>query len=240
MKVYFYYDTDGYFLGNGTEQKEDSTEIEPTFKVGYWQKFNSKKWVNEKIPDSAKDIEDVSVPDISYEDVSATNHQKELYAFFQKFLDDSHYIKKNETEKTLTFKAYSDSELLDKAKAEKLAELKALSQRYTINDCDEMFLTSSLGYAINADKTAQDNIRGLIEAHEETDLIKYKLYDNTFKDVTIADLKIMLKECAQNGENLYTQKFLYQAQINACTSIDEVNAIEIVFEMMDFLKSDSE
>ena len=44
------------------------------------------------------------------------------------------------------------------------------------------------------------------------------------------------KEC----ENLYTQKFLDQAQINACTSIDEVNAIEIVFEMMDFSKSDTE
>lgn len=131
---------------------------------------------------------------------------------------------------------YSDEEKLNNAKAEKLAQLKAISQKYTVNDCDEMYITSSLGYAINADKTAQDNIRGLIEAHEETDLIKYKLYDNTFKDVTIADLKIMLKECAKNGENLYTQKFLYQAQINACTSIDEVNAIEIVFEMMDFSK----
>lgn len=135
---------------------------------------------------------------------------------------------------------YSDEEKLNNAKTDKLAQLKAISQRYTINDCDEMYLTSSLGYAINADKTAQDNIRGLIEAHEETDLIKYKLYDNSFKNVTIADLKIMLKECAQNGENLYTQKFLYQSQINACTSIDEVNAIEIVFEMMDFSKSDSE
>lgn len=135
---------------------------------------------------------------------------------------------------------YTDEEKLNNAKAEKLAQLKAISQKYTVNDCDEMYITSSLGYAINADKTAQDNIRGLIEAHEETDLIKYKLYDNTFKDVTIADLKIMLKECAKNGENLYTQKFLYQAQINACTSIDEVNAIEIVFEMMDFSKSDSD
>ena len=135
---------------------------------------------------------------------------------------------------------YTDEEKLNNAKADKLAQLKAISQKYTVNDCDEMFLTSSLGYAINADKTAQDNIRGLIEAHEETDLIKYKLYDNSFKDITIADLKIMLKECAQNGENLYTQKFLYQAQINACTSIEEVNAIEIVFEMMDFSKSDTE
>lgn len=141
-----------------------------------------------------------------------------------------------ETETEIQALDYDDTEKFKNTKNAKLSQLKAISQKYTVNDCDEMYITSSLGYAINADKTAQDNIRGLIEAHEETDLIKYKLYDNTFKDVTIADLKIMLKECAKNGENLYTQKFLYQAQINACTSIDEVNAIEIVFEMMDFSK----
>lgn len=103
-----------------------------------------------------------------------------------------------------------------------------------------MHITSSLGYTINADKTAQDNIRGLIEAHGESDIIKYKIYDNSFKEVTIADLKIMLKECAKNGENLYTQKFLYQEKIKACTSVEELNAIKFVFNMMDFSKSESE
>lgn len=139
----------------------------------------------------------------------------------------------------LVFADEHTAEVLEQAKATKLNELKDLVQKYTVNDYDEMYITSSLGYAINADKTAQDNIRGLIEGHDESDLITYKLYDNTFKeDVTIADLKVLLKECAQNGENLYTQKFKYIAQINACTSVEEVNAIDLVFEMMDFTKGE--
>lgn len=137
-------------------------------------------------------------------------------------------------------KGYAPIQNLDELKSEKLSELTSITSKFTVNNCDEMHITSSLGYTINADKTAQDNIRGLIEAHGESDIIKYKIYDNSFKEVTIADLKIMLKECAKNGENLYTQKFLYQEKIKACTSADEINAIEFVFNMMDFSKPESE
>ena len=233
MKVYFYYDTDGYFLGNGTEQKENSTEIEPTFKFGYWQKFNGKKWVNKKIPDSAKDIEDVFVPDISYEDVSATNHQKELYAFFQKFLDDSHYIEKNETEKTLTFKAYSDSELLDKAKAEKLAELTAITSKFDnqlVNN--EMVINSSLGFKVNADLRSQNNLRGLIAVGVEP--VNFVTADNSVKSLTLEQLNVLLNECALNGQSLYLQKWGYKAQINACTTKEDLAAITFEFRMKDF------
>lgn len=126
---------------------------------------------------------------------------------------------------------------LSELKAEKLAELTAITSKFTVNDCGEMHITSSLGYTINADKTAQDNIRGLIEAHGESDIIKYKIYDNSFKEVTIADLKIMLKECAKNGENLYTQKFLYQEKIKACKTIKELEKITFDFVMLDFTQT---
>lgn len=236
--IYFLYDSDGYYLGNSNIITENSTDIEPTLKDGYWSRFNGKKWTTEKIAESAADLDGVTIPDIAYDGVTASNHDKELYSLFERYLDDSSYIVKDADKKTLTFRVLTDEDLLKKAKIEKLEELKTFSQKFTVNDCEEMHITSSLGYAINADKTAQDNIRGLIEAHEETDLIKYKLYDNTFRDVTTAELKIMLKECALNGENLYTQKFTYQALINAATTIEEVNAIVIEFKMMDFSKSE--
>lgn len=236
--IYFLYDSDGYYLGNSNIKTENSTDIEPTLKDGYWSRFNGKKWTTEKIAESAADLDGVTIPDIALEGVSASNHDKELYSLFERYLNDSSYIVKDADKKTLTFRVLTDEDLLKKAQIKKLEELKTFSQKFTVNDCEEMYITSSLGYAINADKTAQDNIRGLIEAHEETDLIKYKLYDNTFRDVTTADLKIMLKECALNGENLYTQKFSYQALINAATTIEEVNAIEIKFTMMDFSKSE--
>lgn len=233
MKVYFYYDTDGYFLGNGTEQKENSTEIEPTFKVDYWQKFNGKKWVNEKISNSAKDIEDVSVPDISYEDVSATNHQKELYAFFQKFLDDSHYIEKNETEKTLTFKAYSDSELLDKVRAEKLAELTAITSKFDnqlVNT--DMIIKSSLGFSINADLRSQNNLRGLISLGVEP--VNFVTADNSAKSLSIEQLNVLLNETIKNGENLYKTKWELRDRILNSSSVEELNSIKFNFIMLDF------
>ena len=233
MKVYFYYDTDGYFLGNGTEQKENSTEIEPTFKVGYWQKFNGKKWVNEKISDSAKDIEDVSVPDISYEDVSATNHQKELYAFFQKFLDDSHYIEKKETEKTLTFKAYSDSELLDKVKAEKLAELTAITSKFDnqlVNT--DMIIKSSLGFSINADLRSQNNLRGLISVGIEP--VNFMDATNSAQSLTLEQLNVLLNEAIKNGENLYKTKWELRNKILNSSSVEELNSIKFNFVMLDF------
>ena len=138
--------------------------------------------------------------------------------------------------KGATFEPVKPKKTLDELKSEKLAELTAITSKFTVNNCDEMHITSSLGYAINADKTAQDNIRGLIEAHGESDIIKYKIYDNSFKEVTIADLKIMLKECAKNGENLYTQKFLYQEKIKACKTIKELEKIDFNFVMLDFSK----
>lgn len=236
--IYFLYDSDGYYLGNSNIKTENSTDIEPTLKDGYWSRFNGKKWTTEKIAESAADLDGVTIPDIALEGVSASNHDKELYSLFERYLDDNAYLVKDAKSKTLTFKVLTEEEKLNKAKVDKLAQLKAISQKFTVNDCEEMYITSSLGYAINADKTAQDNIRGLIEAHKETDLIKYKLYDNTFRDVTTEDLKIMHKECALNGENLYTQKFTYQALINAATTIEEVNGIEIKFTMRDFTKSE--
>lgn len=236
------YDAKGYYIGTSLAQflnnelllPSDCTKEKPTLKNGYWSKWKGSKWINEKIPVSCAECIENGLTCIS-NGQGEHNYQVKILLESLVSADPEHYkivISSDFVEQIEEI----PPKTLDEVKADKLAQLKAISQKYTVNDCDEMFLTSSLGYAINADKTAQDNIRGLIEAHEETDLIKYKLYDNTFKDVTIADLKIMLKECAQNGENLYTQKFLYQAQINACTSVDEVNAIEIVFEMMDFSK----
>ncbi len=240
----YQFDSNGYYLNETLVQKmgddylvpPDTTMTEPTFKTGYWTKWNGSKWVNEKVPTTCADAIKKGLSCISN---GQGKHNYEVKTLLEALVaaDSENYRTVVSDKFVMTIEEIPEK-TLDELKSEKLVELKAISRKYTINDCDEMYLTSSLGYVINADKTAQDNIRGLIEAHEETDLIKYKLYDNSFKNVTIADLKIMLKECAQNGENLYTQKFLYQEQINACTTKEELEAIEIKFTMMDFSQSE--
>lgn len=54
----YQFDSNGYYLNETLVQKmgddylvpPDSTMAEPTFKAGYWTKWNGTKWVNEKIP----------------------------------------------------------------------------------------------------------------------------------------------------------------------------------------------
>lgn len=54
----YQFDSQGYFLNETLVQKlgeeylvpPDSTMAEPTFKAGYWTKWNGSKWTNEKIP----------------------------------------------------------------------------------------------------------------------------------------------------------------------------------------------
>lgn len=54
----YQFDAEGYYLNETLVQKvgedylvpPDTTMIEPTFKAGYWTKWNGSKWTNEKIP----------------------------------------------------------------------------------------------------------------------------------------------------------------------------------------------
>ncbi len=90
---------------------------------------------------------------------------------------------------------------------------------------------------MNADQCSQKNMEVLISLlPDDETTTTYKIYDNSFKELTKPQLKVMLSECAQNDVQLYQQKFAYQAKIKACTTIDELNAITIKFEMMDFSK----
>ena len=54
----YQFDAEGYYLNETLVQKvgedylipPDTTMAEPTFKAGYWTKWNGSKWTNEKIP----------------------------------------------------------------------------------------------------------------------------------------------------------------------------------------------
>lgn len=111
MTVYFLYDEYGYLKGNLAceRQPEHSTTVEPEFKPGYWAVFDSKanKWIYEKKPASADDLEGVTVADFSDVTVEGSTHDKELYAAFQTYLDDDHKIVVND-DNTLTFERKSE------------------------------------------------------------------------------------------------------------------------------------
>lgn len=120
---------------------------------------------------------------------------------------------------------------LAELKAQKLAEIKAVADQYAKYECETMYLTSSVGYRINADHKSQDNIRGLIALGQPC---AFKDFDNVFHaDTSIDDLNTMLTECYANGASLYQQKFEYEARVDAAKSAEDLY-FEVTFTMADF------
>ena len=120
---------------------------------------------------------------------------------------------------------------LEELKAQKLAEISAEAHKYSQYECETMYLTSSVGYRINADHKSQDNIRGLIALGQPC---AFKDFDNVFHtDTSIEDLNTMLTECYANGASLYQQKFAYEVRVNAAKSAEDLN-FEVTFSMADF------
>lgn len=128
-----------------------------------------------------------------------------------------------------------ESELLEKAKAEKLSELTSLCHNFDnrlVNN--DMFIISSLGFKVNADLRSQNNIKGLIAVNADT--VNFVDYNNEIHKLKTSDLNTLLVECSKNGENLYMQKWTYKTQIENAQTIEELNAIDFNFVMLDFSK----
>lgn len=150
---------------------------------------------------------------------------------------DNHY---DESELTLIgniyyLKGYEKPEsTIEELKAKKLAEISAEAHKYSQYECEEMYLTSSKGFKINADRKAQDNLKGLIGIGLTC---KFKDYDNEFHPgTTVEDLNVMLLECYQNGALMYQKKFDYEDMVANAKSKEELY-FDVVFDMADFSKS---
>ena len=160
-------------------------------------------------------------------------HIAEHYGFLDNHFDESEltYIGTKECG-TWYLKGYEKPEpLLEELKARKLAEISAEAHKYSQYECENMYLTSSKGFKINADRKAQDNLKGLIGIGLTC---KFKDYDNEFHPgTTIEDLNVMLLECYQNGALMYQKKFDYEYRVANAQSKDDLN-FDVVFEMADF------
>ena len=160
-------------------------------------------------------------------------HVADYYKILDNHFDESEltYIGTKECG-TWYLKGYEKPEpTLAELKARKLAEISAEAHKYSQYECETMYLTSSVGYRINADHKSQDNIRGLIALGQPC---AFKDFDNVFHaDTSIEDLNTMLTECYANGASLYQQKFAYEVRVDAAESAEDLN-FEVTFSMADF------
>ena len=130
----------------------------------------------------------------------------------------------------------TDNEKLADIKAKKLSDLASKAQAFEQNVNKDMWFKSSVkGYLINGDRRTRSNIQDLI-SYQPTDTVTYRDYENIERTLTKDELKIILKEHVMNGQALYEAKWKMEEQIKSCTTIEELNAIEIKFTMCDFSK----
>ena len=120
---------------------------------------------------------------------------------------------------------------LTEKKQDKLQEISNYANRFEHNKCDEMFVTSSLGFRVNADRRSLQNVENLIRIGQST---VFKDYDNQFHSVTVQDLETLAMEISVNGSDLYNQKFQMQFAVMNFTTEQELENFEIQFSMMDF------
>ena len=98
-----------------------------------------------------------------------------------------------------------------------------------------MTFKSSLGFVVDGDARSRDNLSGLINIGVEP--VAFRDHDNGDHQLTLADLRTLLKEAQMNGAMLYQQKWQIQEAIRKCGTLDELRKIEIVFRMADFSRS---
>ena len=160
-------------------------------------------------------------------------HVAEQWGFLDNHFDESELTYVGTKECGIWYlKGYEKPEsTIEELKARKLAEISAEAHKYSQYECENMYLTSSKGFKINADRKAQDNLKGLIGIGLTC---RFKDYDNEFHPgITVEDLNVMLLECYQNGALMYQKKFDYEDRVANAQSKDDLN-FDVVFEMADF------
>lgn len=239
----YHYDSDNLFYdGTRVVQKINGEAnypkyvlaTAPSLKDGYWYKCaDGESWTAIAKPTTCSEAIKMGLSAISN---SPKQHAREVCSLLQSLVaaeSEEYRIKTDSSTLEMSIEAIPEK-TFEEVKAEKEAELASIAGQYDQYKCDAMYVTSSLGFKVNADIRSQTNMQGLIDVLTDTATTLYKDYDNKFQTVTKANLETMKAEAIQNGQNLYQQKWAYQQRINACTTIEELNAIEIKFEMMDF------
>ena len=119
---------------------------------------------------------------------------------------------------------------LEEVKANKLKELSELTDK--IFNSSETYLTSSLGFRINARSKALEDINSLIVLGDE--VTYFNDFDNLIHELNVEQLKILQREVIRSGQNIYNQKWNYRKQIEDSETVDEIKNIEFNFVFSDF------
>ena len=122
-------------------------------------------------------------------------------------------------------KGHAPQRPLEEARTEKLAEL----ERAFNTASHKAHCTSSVGFEIDADETANRNIEGLVLVMQPEETTLFRAYDNTFHEVTLDQLRIMQIEIITHARAVYARKWALREAIEAAQSVVELESLSISF-----------
>ena len=128
-----------------------------------------------------------------------------------------------------------DPESFDTKKGAKLEMLEAAFN--TVQE--QAFIVSSLGFRANAGQRAYRDVDGLVTqmVEEDVETVNFRDYDNVFQPITLAEAKTLKLEIIKNGQSIYLQKWQMEAALDAAKTVEDLDKINIDFEMLDFFAS---
>lgn len=238
-KTVYRHDSEGYYIGTSLAQYDgqdlllppDCTETKPALKDENWYKWTGKSWSAVKIPTTCADAIARNLTCISN---GSGVHNLQVKAVIEALVatENESYRVVVSSDLVMSIEALPEK-TLDELKEKKLDELTAAGHQFDNQLVNEnMIINSALGFKANADLRSQNNINGLIAAGQEP--VAYVDSQNAVHTLSLAQLNTLLTECIENGQYLYQQKWAYRAQINACTTKEELAAITFEFTMKDF------
>lgn len=158
-------------------------------------------------------------------------------------------LTKNSTTYRLVQDATTNARTVEKIPEQTVEEvrtekMRALDSAFTSWYEDGATLKSSLGFEADSDSRANQDVNGLVTAAEamaaaETAETKLTFMDanNEGHQVGLAELKTLQLEIIQAGNAAYQEKWKLRAAIEAATTKEELDAIGIVFQPLDFSKA---
>ena len=119
---------------------------------------------------------------------------------------------------------------LEEVKERKLRELSELTDK--IFNSQETYLTSSLGFRINARSKSLEDINSLIVLNDE--VTYFNDFDDVIHELNVDQLTILQREVIRSGQDIYNQKWAYRKQIENSETVEEIKNIEFNFVFSDF------
>lgn len=120
-----------------------------------------------------------------------------------------------------------EEKTLEEKKQELLQQLKT----YTEDKLKGGFTSPSLNITVNGAPENILNLEFLIDemTSKGQTTIDFRTYDNTFVQLTLDQLKVLLNELKEWRLSVYRQKWTIESQIKNATSIDDLKAVVIEF-----------